>query len=139
LSITARPGLQAVYNLEIDLEHVYYVSTSALLVHNAYQDHHAIPWNNKKYHHESHPLVRKAKVNLKTYKKNIKSLENHAGRHSRSYHDAVAERLNAAYEGVAGKGKAEARAALDRVIQGIWRDIRNGKLRPYDNKHVILP
>ena len=36
MSITSRPGLQAVYNLEIDLEHVYYVSTSALLVHNSY-------------------------------------------------------------------------------------------------------
>ena len=36
LSIRSRPGLQAVYNLEIDLEHVYYVSTSALLVHNSY-------------------------------------------------------------------------------------------------------
>ncbi len=34
LSITARPGLQPVYNLEVDVEHVYYVSADGLLVHN---------------------------------------------------------------------------------------------------------
>ncbi len=34
LSITARPGLEPVYNLEVDVEHVYYVSVDGVLVHN---------------------------------------------------------------------------------------------------------
>jgi hypothetical protein len=36
LSITARPGLEPVYNLEVDVEHVYYVSSDGILVHNVY-------------------------------------------------------------------------------------------------------
>ncbi len=34
LSITARPGLEPVYNLEVDVEHVYYVASNGVLVHN---------------------------------------------------------------------------------------------------------
>jgi hypothetical protein len=34
--ITPRPGTEAVYNLEVDVEHVYYVSAGGVLVHNAY-------------------------------------------------------------------------------------------------------
>ncbi|MDY0167752.1 MAG: tandem-95 repeat protein [Thermoguttaceae bacterium] len=36
LSITPRPGLEPVYNLEVDVEHVYYVSSDGILVHNVY-------------------------------------------------------------------------------------------------------
>lgn len=49
------------------------------------------------------------------------------------------KRLDAAHDRVIGKGEAKARAALDRVINGIWRDIRSGKLKPYKNKEVFLP
>ncbi|MDY0171113.1 MAG: polymorphic toxin-type HINT domain-containing protein [Thermoguttaceae bacterium] len=43
LSITPRPGPEPVYNLEVDVEHVYYVSEDGVLVHNAYNRHHTIP------------------------------------------------------------------------------------------------
>ncbi len=36
LSIAPRPGLEPVYNLEVDVEHVYYVAPDGVLVHNAY-------------------------------------------------------------------------------------------------------
>ncbi len=38
-----RPGPHAVYNLEVDCEHVYHVTRDGLLVHNAYNWHHALP------------------------------------------------------------------------------------------------
>ncbi|MDY0171115.1 MAG: polymorphic toxin-type HINT domain-containing protein, partial [Thermoguttaceae bacterium] len=38
LSITPRPGPKPVYNLEVDVEHVYYVSSDGILVHNMYKD-----------------------------------------------------------------------------------------------------
>ncbi len=34
-SLTPRPGPEPVYNLEVDVEHVYYVSHAGVLVHNA--------------------------------------------------------------------------------------------------------
>ncbi len=34
LSIAPRPGLEPVYNLEVDVEHVYYVAADGVLVHN---------------------------------------------------------------------------------------------------------
>ncbi len=34
LSIAPRPGLEPVYNLEVDVEHVYYVAADGILVHN---------------------------------------------------------------------------------------------------------
>ncbi len=36
LSIAPRPGPEPVYNLEVDVEHVYYVAADGVLVHNRY-------------------------------------------------------------------------------------------------------
>jgi len=36
ITVTPRETTEPVYNLEVDLDHVYYVSTSGVLVHNAY-------------------------------------------------------------------------------------------------------
>ncbi len=36
LSIAPRPGIEPVYNLEVDVEHVYYVAADGVLVHNTY-------------------------------------------------------------------------------------------------------
>ena len=35
ISVLPRPGPEPVYNLEIDVEHVYYVSAAGILAHNA--------------------------------------------------------------------------------------------------------
>ena len=39
VSVLPRPGPEPVYNLEIDVEHVYYVSAAGILAHNA-----KLPW-----------------------------------------------------------------------------------------------
>jgi len=39
---------------------------------------------------------------------------------------------------VKGMGKKTARAVLNGVIKNLWKDIKSGKLAPYDNKDVIL-
>jgi hypothetical protein len=116
--LTLRPGSQSVYNLEIDSEHVYNVSSNGLLVHNACQDHHAVPYANKKYNHQNHPLVKKVKVDLKTYAKNLRPLKGHKGRHLEEYHRQIAKRLDNAYK--PKMSQAKAKAALDRTIGGAW-------------------
>ena len=156
--IEARSQGVTVYNLEVDGGHTYFVDDGvaggAVWVHNANylkgvvgvtgkrvanvrQLHHAIPWNHSTYRHGAHALVKQAKIDLATYSKNMKSLLGHAGRHSNAYHTAIATRMSSAYAKVAGKGQAAAKKALDGVIKGIWRDIKSGKLTPYNTKDVI--
>ena len=42
-ALRARAGSEPVFNLEVETEHVYYVSAAGVLVHNAYDMHHTIP------------------------------------------------------------------------------------------------
>lgn len=103
------------------------------------QDHHAVPWNNKTYKHQNHPLVKQAgNPDLETMEENLRALEGHSGRHSKAYHAEVKKRLDDAAKRVAGKGREAAQKALDDVIKKIWEDIASGKLRPYNHKDVIL-
>jgi hypothetical protein len=83
--------------------------------------------------------VKQAKVDLFGYTPKKRDLQGHMGRHTNTYHDQVKQRLDDAYDEVAGKGKHAAQEALHSVIGGIWRDIANGTLRPYANHDVTLP
>lgn len=104
------------------------------------QDHHAIPWDNKTWKHQDHPLVKEAgNPNLKTLGENLRALEGHAGRHSPAYHQEIRRRLDEAYVRVKDRGEEAALAELKNVINGIWNDIASGKLKPYSKKDVNLP
>jgi hypothetical protein len=104
------------------------------------QDHHGIPWDNKTWNHQKHPLVKQAgDPNLEKHPQNRKALQGHAGRHSTTYHQEIRRRMDEAYKKVAGKGQEEAKRELENLIKQIWKDIENGTLRPYDHKGVILP
>jgi len=154
LALTAsRPrAADAVFNLEVNTEHVYYVGIHGLLVHNScdgkgvapknvadvIQGHHGIPWNNKTFNHQAHPLVKQAGTNLKKHPTNLRPLKGHIGRHSPSYHQEIRRRMDEGFKRVAGKGKGAAEAEVESVLEGIWKDIGSGKLKPYDHKDVLL-
>jgi RHS repeat-associated protein len=103
------------------------------------QGHHKVPYNNKSWNHENHPLVKQAKVNLKDYNKNLMDLINHGGRHTDAYHMIVDHMLTSAYETVAGGSQEAALNALNEVLEKIAQDVKSGKLRPYDSKSVWAP
>lgn len=115
-AVTHRPGTHAVYNLEVDTAHVFYVSPVGVLVHNScvgqrtgpIQKHHKISWDNKTYNHHNHLLVKQAQARLRSDPTNIMDLGNHAGRHSKEYHLAIRHRMDAAYAEVAGGGQEAA-------------------------------
>jgi hypothetical protein len=108
-------------------------------VANIVQGHHAIPWNNKTWNHQNHPLVKQAcNSRLDKMPGNVRPVEGHIGRHSDSYHREIRRRMNEAYDWVAGKGQVAAQKELDKVLKGIWDDIACGKLKPYDHKDVIV-
>jgi len=66
-------------------------------------------------------------------------LKNHGGRHTSTYHKSIQDRLNYAYQGVAGKGELAAKGALDDVLDNIEREIGTGVLKPYATKNVYMP
>ncbi len=103
------------------------------------QDHHAIPWDNARFPHQSSPLVRQAGVDLKTYGPGIRPLGGHSGPQPVAYHRAIQQRLRLGGRRVSGQGADAARTELDRIIGGIWDDIGSGRLRPYDTKDVWIP
>jgi hypothetical protein len=110
-----------------------------LKVQKSNEVHHAIPWDNDTFRHHKHELVQQAGVEVKTYARNLREVTGHKGPHSRSlYHPEIKRRLDAAHTKVEGKGQKAAQRALDRVIDGIWRDIGNGKLPLYRSKDVLL-
>ena len=61
------------------------------------QGHHIVPYNNSKFDHQNHDLVRAAGLNLKTYGKNKIPLINHAGRHTDNYNQIVKDILDYYY------------------------------------------
>jgi RHS repeat-associated protein len=104
------------------------------------QNHHGIPWNNNTYDHGNHPLVAGAGANLKNDPRHQIDLENHAGRHSPSYHDEIQIRMDNAYNALPpGANQADHDRALGQVMNDVLTDIRNGSLRPYDHKDVWEP
>ena len=139
-------GGQQVYNFHVEELASYAVGSSSVLVHNSsagnvsdvVQEHHAVPWNNQTYNHQNNPLVKQSGADLKTLPSNLKAVQGHAGRHCPAYHRAVAQRLNAGYLKVKGKGQDAALKQLNSVIKGIWRDISNGKLQLYSSKNVTV-
>ena len=152
-SVEAEHTPTTVYHLYVEDVHNYAVGDQEWLVHNAHtgrvddvvQDHHAIPWSNKTYKHQKHPLVKLAgNPKLKTMPENLKPVQGHAGRHSTSYHDEINDRMDVAYEKVmkvkdAAKRGPAAKRQLNKVIQDIWADIGDETLPLYDHKDVILP
>lgn len=80
-------------------------------------------------------MVNRAGVNLDSGQKRVR-LENHASRHSSSYHNAVKNRLEEAWNRLYVRTPENARKAFDRVVDENIEDIRNGTLKPYDNKDV---
>ncbi len=103
------------------------------------QDHHAIPYGNEKWGHQNHRLVQEAGVNLSVDPRNVRLLLNHRGRHLDSYHREVNRRLEETYNSMSAfSTRAQYDAALGGVMGGIWRDIDNGSLRPY-NRDVYGP
>jgi hypothetical protein len=103
------------------------------------QNHHLVPYNNKTYNHQNHPLVKEAGANLKTDPRNQVPLANHAGPHSQSYHSDVNKILNEEYAKAAGKGPTTASNALNTAYQRIYQGIQDGSIRPYVNKDVFIP
>ena len=120
------------------------------------QDHHAIPYDNKKYAHQKHGLVAAAgNPKLETLPSNLRSVEGHAGRHSSAYHAEVRRRMDAgldkldayrdrlvadgvAADRVAARVERYAQRQVDRIIEGAWRDIGAGALPLYVTKDVRL-
>ncbi len=70
---------------------------------------------------------------------NQMDLGNHIGRHTPEYHQSIRDRLDSAYEDIAGQGQEPARRALKEVYDGIEKDIGSGALRPYRSKDVWVP
>jgi hypothetical protein len=103
------------------------------------QEHHLIPWSNRTWNHQGHPLVRQAGLNLRTAEGNTVPMANHAGRHSTGYHQTVRQMMDRAYIGVRGKGPEAAQAALRGVMADLRSGIRAGLIRPYDGKAVLIP
>jgi|GEM_PF-5499197 len=102
------------------------------------QFHHAIPWENSKFNHQEHDLVKLAKVDLFSFGPNIKPVAGHMGPHADAYHEAVRNRLTAAYQKLPELTQAVAEKALKEVLVKIWRDIASGKLPLYENRSVKL-
>jgi hypothetical protein len=101
------------------------------------EDHHKVPYGNKTFDHQNHPLVKKAGVDLKEYPENRMILENHSGRHSNAYHIEVKGMLDQALENMSGQGKGAALEAFNEVCDEIEIRIANGSLKPYISKDVF--
>jgi len=108
------------------------------------QCHHKIPWEKSNPNHHNHPLRQLSKVNLYSERANLMNVFGHRGGHSKGYHDEVHDRLYVAWRNLpaahklthndAAANKAaedEAAVQLRKVMTGIGRDIKNGKLNLY--------
>jgi hypothetical protein len=63
-------------------------------------------------------------------------LDGHRGKHWPPYHDEVDFRMDQEWDNLSVRTKANARAALNRVNEGIIRDIVSGKLKLYEDREV---
>jgi hypothetical protein len=151
-----------VYNFEVADWHTYHVGSQEagwVFVHNLcalgavaklkqmradnrarglVQDHHLIPHGGKA-NFQSHGLVQAANVNLTTYRRNILTLGNHRGGHSKAYRQGVRRILDAQFDLFKQRGGRNAQRYLDDAISLIEQSIRNGSLRPYTSKEAWLP
>jgi len=103
------------------------------------ESHHGVPYNNKTYDHQNHPLVKQALVDLEKDPRNRMLLGNHGGRHSSEYHQQIKKMLDNAYTSVAGQGVEAAKKAFYEVCDDIKSGIANGELKPYKGKDVYIP
>jgi ribosomal protein S20 len=104
------------------------------------QWHHGVPKNSSKYNYSDHPLVKKAgwsKKELENNPANRLRLGNHAGPHSKAYHEAIKTMLDEANKKLGAGGKETAEKALKEVLGKIDEGIANGTLKPYDTKDVF--
>ena len=89
-------------------------------------------------------LVKAAGADLKTDPRNQGDVVNHDGPHSVDYNQQVQDRMHEAWNGIEAEvqeaepevGRQIANEALGKVIEGIWTDIDNGTLRPYEDRDV---
>ncbi len=102
------------------------------------QRHHLISWLTKKFNFQEHPLVKAAKVNLRSDPRNLVDVAGHSGRHWEQYHETVETRMNFAWKSVQA-GRWTPDRAMDVVWKSIIRDINSGKLLLYENKQVTIP
>ena len=105
------------------------------------QSHHGVPLDSETYNYSDHPLVKKAgwtEEDLRKDPANIMEIGNHAGRHSKAYHEAIKRMLDEANSELSGGGREAADRALRRVLDNIREGISNGTLKPYKNKDVWI-
>ena len=121
--------------MEWILKYVGPTALSAYLVmaRSNIEEHHGIPYANKTFDFQNHPLVKKAGINLETDMGNKMLLANHRGRHWTLYLKAIKERLDNALAMMFKTGRS-AKDCYNDVSQGIKRDIGNGSLKPYERE-----
>ena len=106
------------------------------------QSHHKVPHENNTYEHHNHNLVKQAgwsQKDLEINPRNQMLLDNHAGPHSRPYHEAIRRMMDDAYKRVAGKGSGAAIRELNKIFDELEIGIKNGTYRPYNTKDVSVP
>ncbi|MFM9965206.1 MAG: polymorphic toxin-type HINT domain-containing protein, partial [Planctomycetaceae bacterium] len=142
---SARPGPQAVFNLEVDGTHVYHVSRTGCLVHNqcplfgkkAFNTkiHHLVSYFGNKlrgfaanWSQKSQKILKAAGIDPKNSKWNQMHVPNHKGPHPQKYHKAVYERLKKAVEGKT-PGSNGYQVAVRVALIKFARDLKNAKYR----------
>lgn len=83
-----------VFNFEVEDCHTYFVGELGILVHNACstQKHHIMTNKNKTYTPEFDGIVQKYGLKL-NQSWNVRTVSNHVGRHTSSYHDFILQRV----------------------------------------------
>lgn len=81
-----------VYNLEVKDYHTYFVSTSAILVHNRCENHHILSNKHSFFTPQFESIVNRFGLKL-SESWNIIPLEDHHGRHTNAYHQYVLEEI----------------------------------------------
>jgi len=100
--------------------------------------HHPITYYKSVIDFSSHPLVKRACIDLK-YEQKLVALQNHSGPHSARYHEEVETRLSAKWATMDSRSRQSqeiCRAAVEEVVDSIVTDIKRGKLQPNDGKLV---
>jgi hypothetical protein len=145
VSVAPRSGAERVYNLEVDGEHVYYVSADGVLVHNSCsklrtelkkthdfkpgeEAHHLVPQgpftgrnaDAQRHVRESQDILKRAGIDIHEAANGMRLPRAvHAGLHTNSYLAAVYSRLSS----VDGQGHD----AVARILESIRQDISAGQ------------
>jgi hypothetical protein len=141
-AITPRPGRYTVYNLEVDGEHVYYVSNSGLLVHNACTKELRRALNQPVGGGDAHHIIAAGSTNIdalrardylartgisteSTWNGVMLNRSIHKGIHTNNYYTNVANAIEKAY-GVAGPSQREKAEAIIQALDVLRDRLRRG-------------